>query len=306
MLATHGDLEVGLTSEGDLLHLIVGPGESRRATSREPPGRPGVQAPKSHPAVAGRGGDPLEVPMARSLFDSSLVGPARARGRGAALVSFCAHASGIAALVAAPFLSDAELPPAPAAPPPPVPRVVLPAGGGGSTTVTRPPSPRVVVPRVTQPSIPVPSSVEPLTPADGLLEDVPACPDCLLGGAGDPGGGIPGDGAGFGPGPIGPGFEPAAAVEPVRVSSLTGPRRLRFVEPEYHEAARRARIEGIVILECVVDARGRVSDVRVLRGIPVLDAAAVAAVRDWAYAPTLLSGVPVPVVMTVTVRFDLP
>ncbi|MBM3782471.1 MAG: TonB family protein [Acidobacteria bacterium] len=42
-----------------------------------------------------------------------------------------------------------------------------------------------------------------------------------------------------------------------------------------------------------------------LRSVPLLDAAAIEAVRQWRYTPTLLNGVPVPVVMTVTVRFSL-
>jgi protein TonB len=48
-----------------------------------------------------------------------------------------------------------------------------------------------------------------------------------------------------------------------------------------------------------------VQDVRVLRSIPLLDAAATEAVRQWQYTPTLLNGVPVPVIMTVTVNFTL-
>jgi len=45
--------------------------------------------------------------------------------------------------------------------------------------------------------------------------------------------------------------------------------------------------------------------VKILRGIPLLDAAAIEAVKQWVYTPTLLNGVPVPVIMTVTVNFRL-
>ena len=51
--------------------------------------------------------------------------------------------------------------------------------------------------------------------------------------------------------------------------------------------------------------RGRVTDVKVLRGVPLLDQAAIDAVRQWVYTPTLLNGTPVAVVMTVTVNFKL-
>jgi protein TonB len=64
-------------------------------------------------------------------------------------------------------------------------------------------------------------------------------------------------------------------------------------------------VQGVVILECVISPRGTVTDVRVLRSVPLLDQAAVAAVRQCVYTPTLLNGIPVPVVMTVNVNFDL-
>ena len=62
---------------------------------------------------------------------------------------------------------------------------------------------------------------------------------------------------------------------------------------------------GVVILECTISPQGKVSDVKVLRGIPLLDQAAIDAVKQWVYTPTLLNGVPVPVIMTVTVNFKL-
>jgi protein TonB len=66
-----------------------------------------------------------------------------------------------------------------------------------------------------------------------------------------------------------------------------------------------ARVEGIVIIEAVIDDRGGVAETRILRGVPVLDDAALEAVRQWTYTPTLLNGVPTPVVMTITVTFRL-
>ena len=75
--------------------------------------------------------------------------------------------------------------------------------------------------------------------------------------------------------------------------------------PVYPAIARAAHLEGVVILEAVIREDGRVRDVRVLRSIPLLDAAAVEAVRQWRFTPTLLNGEPVPVVMTITVAFRL-
>ena len=58
-----------------------------------------------------------------------------------------------------------------------------------------------------------------------------------------------------------------------------------------------------MILETVIGSTGEVEDVKVLRSVPLLDDAAISAVRQWRYSPTLLNGVAVPVIMTVTVNF---
>jgi protein TonB len=95
-------------------------------------------------------------------------------------------------------------------------------------------------------------------------------------------------------------------VEPVRTGGeIKPPARTRYVEPEYPEIARNARVEGVVIIEAIIDSTGKVENARVLRSAPLLDSAALAAVRAWEYTPTLLNGRPTPVIMTVTVRFDL-
>jgi periplasmic protein TonB len=99
---------------------------------------------------------------------------------------------------------------------------------------------------------------------------------------------------------------PPRAAAPVRVSTLLRPPvRLREVSPVYPEAARMARVEGVVIIEAIISPTGEVVDARVLRSRPLLDEAALVAVRQWRYTPSLLNGVPVPVVMTVTVNFTL-
>ena len=58
-----------------------------------------------------------------------------------------------------------------------------------------------------------------------------------------------------------------------------------YVAPVYPEIARVARVEGIVVVDCTIDGDGRVIDARVLRGHPLLDEAALAAVRRWVYMP---------------------
>jgi protein TonB len=80
---------------------------------------------------------------------------------------------------------------------------------------------------------------------------------------------------------------------------------IRRVEPEYPELAKRARVQGIVLLQVVVDEQGNVTEVNIIRGHPLLNQAAVDAVSQWKYSPTLLNGEPVPVIATVTVNFVL-
>jgi len=93
---------------------------------------------------------------------------------------------------------------------------------------------------------------------------------------------------------------------PVRVGGdIAEPKKIKDVKPVYPAAAQAAGIEGVVILEATIAPSGYVSDARVLRSIPALDQAAVEAVRQWAFTPTLLNGAPVQVIMTVTVNFTL-
>ena len=98
----------------------------------------------------------------------------------------------------------------------------------------------------------------------------------------------------------------AAANAPVRVGgNIRVPSKTKHANPKYPDDALAARIEGVVICEIIIDPSGRVSDVKVLRSIPLLDAAAVEAVRQWEFEPTYLNGMAVPVIMTVTVNFRL-
>jgi periplasmic protein TonB len=99
---------------------------------------------------------------------------------------------------------------------------------------------------------------------------------------------------------------PPARTAPVRVGgSIRGPQRIAGGPPRYPALAQAAHVEGNVVLDAVIDEHGVVRDLRLLRSIPLLDQAALDAVRQWRYTPTLLNGVPVPVIMTVTVAFRL-
>jgi TonB family protein len=102
-----------------------------------------------------------------------------------------------------------------------------------------------------------------------------------------------------------PGFAPLA---PVRVGgNIRPPRKEHTVNPIYPVSMREAGHTGIVLVDAIIGTDGAVSSVRVLsaQAHPDLAIAAVDAVRQWQFTPTLLNGVAVEVLMTVTVRFDL-
>ena len=146
----------------------------------------------------------------------------------------------------------------------------------------------------------------PSTVAD---ERPPACVDCPA--AADTVGverGIPSSvvfGNGQPPPPPPPPLPPQTQT-PIRLSGgMRAPRKVTHVDPVYPRVAQVSRVEGTVILEAIIDVNGAVTSVGVLRSIPLLDQAAIDAVRGWRFTPTLLNGVPVPIALTVTVRFTL-
>jgi len=99
---------------------------------------------------------------------------------------------------------------------------------------------------------------------------------------------------------------PPPPQQPIRVGgAIKQPNKIKNVNPVYPPIAQSARVSGVVIIEATIGPDGRVRDAKVLRSIPLLDQAALDAVKQWVFTPTLLNGVPVPVIMTVTVNFTL-
>ena len=96
----------------------------------------------------------------------------------------------------------------------------------------------------------------------------------------------------------------SARMAPVRIGGqIRTPTKVKDVHPLYPAIAQSARVAGLVTIEATIGPDGRVSDAKIVRSIPLLDQAALDAVRQWEYTPTLLNGVPVPVVLTVSVNF---
>lgn len=197
----------------------------------------------------------------------------------------------------------------------------------GGRYVPRPPAddgrrPRTtptVVTRVLYPPAPRPTVI-PLPPSD-LPENAPA--DATWDaestgdgsdGAGGPGNGGPGLGTG-GPGGPGSGDGTIAgegadeAVYPEGHPDIMPPIQIATrAYPHYPEMARKARVQGTVILLVVIDKEGRVGEIEVLRAPDPrfgFELAAIEAVKQWRYRPALLGGRPVAVQASVTIEFTI-
>jgi TonB family protein len=95
-----------------------------------------------------------------------------------------------------------------------------------------------------------------------------------------------------------------ARADAVRVGrEIKTPTKVKDVRPVYPAIAQSARVQGAVVIEATIGPDGKVVDTKVVRSVPLLDQAALDAVRQWEYTPTLLNGKPVPVLVTVTINF---
>lgn len=105
-----------------------------------------------------------------------------------------------------------------------------------------------------------------------------------------------------------PPVEAAHPEGPIRAGGdVTRPELVSRFTPEYTLAARRARIQGVVIVEVTIDTEGNVNVVKVLKPLPMgLDRMAVDAVKEWKFRPATLRGKPVEVFYNLTVNFRLP
>ena len=99
---------------------------------------------------------------------------------------------------------------------------------------------------------------------------------------------------------------PAPPAAPIRVGgAIKAPKLIRRVEPDYPAMAAQAQMEGMVILEAMVDEAGNVDGVKVLRSRSIFDDAAIASVKQWRYEPLMMNGQATPFVLTVTLSFSM-
>ena len=208
------------------------------------------------------------------------------------LVSISAHAAVIGAMIVAPLFAVSDLPEPRRA------TTVL------SITPIELPTAPVMMRQVPTQTAAQPRAV-PLAEPIGVHAETPldVLPQSIVDFGAPSGHGLP-------PGDVISGTDPAPpppppAVAPLRVGGVVQPKRVTYVAPVYPRLALASHVQGTVVLEAVIDERGAVREIRVLRSIQLLDGAAVEAVGQWRFTPTLLNGQPVPVVMTVTVGFVL-
>jgi protein TonB len=163
---------------------------------------------------------------------------------------------------------------------------------------------RPAEPTVLAPLAPVASDLATLP---GVIEALPSAPSSGPGTLGGDGTGKgPGLGPGSGPG-LGPGSLGGAGTGPYRSGSgVTAPIPTRRATPRYTAAAMRARLQGVVLVECIVETDGECANVRVLRGLEPslgLNDEAIRTAREWRFRPGQRLGSPVPVLVTFEVTF---
>ena len=179
-------------------------------------------------------------------------------------------------------------------PPPPPPAPPKPAAPQPRPQVQQPVAAPVVQPVAIPDKPPAPSTGKDEGVAGGVEGGI----------EGGVAGGIPGGV----PGGVVGGVEGGVVDEPpIRIGGEVVPPELKTkVQPVYPEIARKARVQGVVIVEAIIDKQGNVTDARVLRGLPMgVSEAATAAIQKWKYTPATLNGRPVSVYLTVTVTFTL-
>lgn len=219
------------------------------------------------------------------------------RSRCAVPLSIAAHVALAAAVVIVPLMATDAMP---------WPRTMI---GAFAVPAALPPPPPPAAPSSAQPRATSPSSAAVPRDAPDAIHPEPETTSTVDVGVetGAPGGLPDGMVGSIGVVPTMPLLPPPPAVtRPLPVGGrIRPPAKVRHVPPLYPPIAQQARVDGIVIIEAIIGADGRVKDARVLKSVPLLDDAALAAVRQWEFSPTTLNGVPVPVIMTVRVNFTL-
>jgi TonB family protein len=164
---------------------------------------------------------------------------------------------------------------------------------------------------VAQLNIPAKSLAAAAESLPGIIEAPPG-PPTVSQGSGSGGGAGTGTGTGVGPGRgsgLGDGYGGGTGGGAYQVGNgVTRPDVIREVKPQYTSDAMRAKVQGTVLVQCVVRPDGSVGDVQVLRSLDPtfgLDQEAIKAARQWRFRPGTRLGEPVPVQITIELTFTL-
>jgi len=258
---------------------------------------------------------PVDPSADRELFVDTILSFAHPAKRGSSMpASIALHLLIISALVLVPILWPSELPPTPGIrvmmdlPPPPPPPLSLgndrakaqpsqPVTPDNTKKVERPKDePQFTMPRE-EPKPIEPEAKLPAMEQQGSPDGDPnGVPTGMIGGVqGGVEGGVLGGQVGGCIGCFGD-----AVVDYDR-----DPRIVRQPRPIYPADAAVKRIEGVVVVEIIIDKEGRVVHARVIESIPLLDQAALQNVREWVFVPAMKDGRPVTIKATAEVKFRL-
>jgi len=236
--------------------------------------------------------------MPAELFQTRLPSTPTRRRASVLPVSIAAHIVIIGAFLTAPLFGDIEFPP---------PNRPL---NYAYTSIELPPPPPVAL------KPPTPQQAQTTSPTKAPLDAPTEIKQESLTEftrtngperGGDPDGVLVGIEGGVGP-PVAalPPPPPPVERQPQKVGGqIQAPRRIVSVAPVYPPHAQAARIDGTVEIEALIGEDGKVRNATVVKGKPMLNEAALTAVRQWVFTPTRLNGEPVAVIMTVTVVFSL-
>lgn len=240
--------------------------------------------------------------MSHDLF-RDVVSPrvrVRSNSRYTILLSVVLHALIVCAVVIVPLMATGALP--------------MPASGTLDFINVAPPPgppPMPAAPRP-QPVQQIPADAAPIEEPKGITDEVPrpASTDTAEGAltleVGASSGGTVVGGVGIAvAGTPPPPPTPPPVDRPFRVGGIVRePRKIHHIVPVYPQIALAARVSGTVWIDAVIGTDGLIRDARVLKGVPLLNQAALDAVRQWRYTPTMLNNVPVQVIMSVAVTFQ--
>lgn len=249
------------------------------------------------------------------MFEQSFVGNGKTRRPWTVLVAFAGQVAVIGVLLAIPLFFIQSLPTAqlvdsillapapPPPPPPPPPPAQVHVAKVIHTTPRQLNMSQLIAPKTVPKQIAAINDIRDLPPPSEVAGVIGGVPGGVPGGVM---GGVIGGLPSAAPPPPPPKAEPPVTPTRVRMGgNVQAAKLIREIQPDYPVLARDARIAGTVRLQAIISKDGKVEDLKLLSGQPLLVQSAMDAVKKWLYKPTYLNGTPVEVLTEVDVNFHL-